>query len=77
MIFAPVVSMKAANEMNAVLKAFSVGVFARNSPMRAPMNGPAIIPHGPMNSPANIPIPAPHIPYVEPPPFFVIHTGAT
>jgi hypothetical protein len=30
MIFAPVVSMKAANEMNAVLKAFSVGVFARS-----------------------------------------------
>ena len=68
--------MKAANDRNAICRAFSFVLLASNSPINAPAKGANSTPHIPRNNPTNIPMVAPRTPYFEPPFFFVSHAGA-
>ena len=63
------------NDPNAALKANFVSELLLNSPAKAPMNGPKIIPIGPNNKPIIKPIVEPITPNFVPPNNFVPHIG--
>ncbi len=67
---------KPINEPKADLKAISEFFPWRSSPIKAPRNGPIIIPKGGNKNNPNIrPIVLPQTPCFEPPNFFVPQTG--
>ena len=64
------------NEPKAAFPAFFTSLWSLiSSPIKAPKNGPKIIPNGPKKIPKTSPIIEPFTPYLLPPNFFVPREG--